>query len=336
MAKKKKTEAEPAAPSRTVDILKKVQSIPGLMTLDSTKIENVPRISTGILSLDLALGGGYPHGRIIEFFGSEGSGKTTATLHAIVAAQRNGGVAAFIDAEHALDKAYAARIGVNFSDLLFGQPDSGEEGLEMVDALCSNMKGGDLVVIDSVANLVPKVELDGDYGDSHVGLQARMMSQAMRKMTSLVSKRGVTVIFINQIRMKIGVMFGSNETTTGGRALKFYATQRIEVKPMGRSKAGDTIIGMKARFKVVKNKVAPPFREAEVELRFGQGFPRSLDLLRVGSTGNVGVIEKAGAWYSYKSERLGQGIENSAVTLEANPALMAKIEQEVLERYEKI
>lgn len=337
VAKKKKPEQESPS-SRTVDILKKVQSTQGhdfseLMTLDATKIVDVPRISTGILGLDIALGGGYAQGRIIEFFGSEGSGKTTATLHAIVAAQQKGGVAAFTDVEHALDKAYASNLGVDFSSLLFSQPDCGEDALEMVDALCTHMRSGDIVVVDSVANLVPRAELEGDYGASHVGLQARMMSQAMRKLTGTVSRTGVVVIFINQIRMKIGVMFGSPETTTGGRALKFYATQRIETKQIGRSKTGDLVIGQKVRFKVVKNKVAPPFREAEVELRFGYGFPRSLELLRIGSTSNVGVIEKTGAWYSYDGERLGHGIERAAETLKGNLVLMEKIEKEILERY---
>jgi len=324
--------------SRTVDILKKIQStrgkdFSGLTTLDATKIENVPRISSGILGLDIALGGGYPQGRIVEFFGSEGSGKTTATLQAIVAAQRSEGVAAFIDVEHALDTSYAKKLGVNFSDLLFSQPDCGEDALEMGHAICENMKPGDVVVYDSVANLVPKAELEGDYGDSHVGLQARMMAQALRKLTATVSRTGVVVIFINQIRMKIGVMFGNPETTTGGRALKFYATQRVEVKQIGKSKQGEQIIGQKVRFKVVKNKVAPPFREAEVELRFGDGFPRALDIIRIGSAKNVGVIEKAGTHYSYQGTRLGQGVENAAQMLDVDPDLMVKIEREILTRY---
>ena len=273
--------------------------------------------STGGPSLDLALGiGGYPRGRVIEIYGPESSGKTTLTLHAISEVQKAGGVAAFVDAEHALDVNYARRLGVNIEDLLVSQPDTGEQALEIADLL---LRSGaiDLVVIDSVAALVPRAELEGDMGDTHVGLQARLMSQALRKLTGTVSKSGASVIFINQIRMKIGVMFGSPETTAGGNALKFYSSVRLDIRRIAAIKDGDDVVGNRTRVKVVKNKVAPPFKQAEFDIIYNEGISKEGDLLDLGV--EDGFVEKSGAWYSYADERIGQGRENARRFLKENP-----------------
>ncbi len=302
-----------------------------IMKLGEAKAEDVPVIPTGAISLDLALGvGGYPRGRIIEIYGPESSGKTTLTLHAIAECQRAGGIAAFIDAEHALDPAYARKLGVNVDELLVSQPDHGEQALEIADTL---VRSGavDIIVIDSVAALVPKAEIEGEMGDSHVGLQARLMSQALRKLTGTVQKSNTSLFFINQIRMKIGVMFGSPETTTGGNALKFYASQRLDIRRIGTIKTGDTAIGNRVRVKVVKNKLAPPFTECEFDILFGKGISRSGDLLDLASDANI--VEKSGAWYSYKGDRLGQGRDNARQFLEDNPAILQQIEAEIFARH---
>src|ERR1019366_6177096 len=292
-----------------------------------TLTPDVPVIPTGSVGLDLALGiGGYPRGRIIEGYGPESSGKTTLPLHAIANVQKAGGVAAFIDAEHALDPAYCRKLGVKTDELLISQPDYGEQALEIADML---VRSGavDIIVVDSVAALVPKAEIEGDMGDSHVGLQARLMSQALRKLTSTVSRSNCLLVFINQIRMKIGVMFGSPETTTGGNALKFYSSVRLDIRRIGAIKeaapAGGkdpAVVGNRTRVKVVKNKVAPPFREVEFDILYGQGISRSGDLVDLGS--ELGIIEKSGAWFSFGSERIGQGRENAKAYLEQHPELL--------------
>ena len=285
------------------------------MTDDAIDRE-VESFSSGSVSLDLALGiGGYPRGRVIEIYGPESSGKTTLSLHAVAEIQRAGGVAAFVDAEHALDIGYARRLGVRVEDLLVSQPDTGEQALEIVDVL---LRSGaiDLVVVDSVAALTPRAEIEGEMGDHHVGLQARLMSQALRKLTGTVSKSNSTVVFINQIRMKIGVMFGNPETTTGGNALKFYSSVRIDVRRIAALKDGDEVIGNRTRVKVVKNKVAPPFRQAEFDILYNQGISREGDLLDLGV--EAGLVEKSGAWYSYDGERIGQGRENARRFLKEN------------------
>jgi len=279
--------------------------------------------SSGSVSLDLALGvGGYPRGRVIEIYGPESSGKTTLALHGVAEAQRRGGVAAFIDAEHALDVGYARRLGVNVEDLLVSQPDTGEQALEIADVL---LRSGaiDLVVIDSVAALVPRAEIEGEMGDQHVGLQARLMSQALRKLTGTVHKSGSAVIFINQIRMKIGVMFGNPETTSGGNALKFYSSVRLDVRRIGALKDGDEVVGNRTRVKVVKNKVAPPFRQAEFDILYNQGISFEGDLLDLGV--DAGLVEKSGAWYSYDGERIGQGRENARKFLRENPDIRERL-----------
>jgi recombination protein RecA len=284
-------------------------------------------IPTGSIALDVALGiGGLPRGRIVEIYGPESSGKTTVALHAVANAQAAGGIAAFIDAEHALDPDYAKRLGVDTDALLVSQPDTGEQALEIADML---IRSGalDILVIDSVAALVPRAEIEGEMGDSHVGLQARLMSQALRKITGALSNSGTTAIFINQLREKIGVMFGSPETTTGGKALKFYATVRCDIRRIAAIKEGDRVVGNRTRVKVVKNKVAPPFRECEFDIMYGEGISREGDLLDVGV--NQGVVEKSGAWFSYKGERLGQGRENSKNFLKTNEAIRDDIETEV-------
>ncbi len=284
----------------------------------------VPVIPTGSLSLDLALGvGGYPRGRIIEIYGPESSGKTTLTLHAIAEVQRMGGVAAFIDAEHALDVSYARKLGVNVEELLVAQPDHGEQALEIADTL---VRSGavDLIVVDSVAALVPKAEIEGEMGDSHVGLQARLMSQALRKLTSTVHKSNCTLFFINQIRMKIGVMFGSPETTTGGNALKFYSSVRLDIRRVGTIKQSENAVGNRTRVKVVKNKLAPPFKVCEFDVLFGQGISRSGDILDLGV--EAGLVEKSGAWYSAEGERIGQGRDNARNYLEERPEMLRAIE----------
>ncbi|RMG18179.1 MAG: recombinase RecA [Deltaproteobacteria bacterium] len=298
---------------------------------DEPLVKDVEAISTGALSLDLALGiGGVPRGRIVEIYGPESSGKTTLTLHMIAEAQKAGGIAAFIDAEHALDVAYARKLGVKTDDLLISQPDTGEQALEIADML---VRSGaiDLLVVDSVAALTPRAELEGEMGDSHVGLQARLMSQALRKLTGTINKSRTTVVFINQIRMKIGVMFGNPETTTGGNALKFYASQRLDIRRIGAIKQGDQVIGNRTRVKVVKNKVAPPFKQVEFDILYGEGISREGDLLDLGVA--EGIIDKSGAWYSYEGERLGQGRENARDFLKENPDVAAAIEAKLFEKY---
>ncbi len=288
---------------------------------------DVPCIPTGAISLDAALGvGGIPRGRVIEVYGPEASGKTTLTLHIIAEAQKQGGVAAFIDAEHAMDPSYAGKVGVNTDELLISQPDTGEQALEITEVL---VRSGavDVIVIDSVAALVPKAEIDGEMGDTHVGLQARLMSQALRKLTAIISKSHTSVIFINQIRHKIGVMFGSPETTTGGMALKFYATVRLDIRRIASIKDGDEVVGNRARVKVVKNKIAPPFREAEFDIMFGEGVSREGDLLDLAA--DKEIVKKSGAWYSYQNERIGQGRENAKKFLKDNTDVAAEIEAEV-------
>jgi recombination protein RecA len=283
----------------------------------------VEAISSGSPSLDLALGvGGYPRGRVIEIYGPESSGKTTLTLHAVAEIQRTGGVAAFIDAEHALDVAYARRLGVNVEELLVSQPDTGEQALEITDVL---LRSGaiDLVVVDSVAALVPRAEIEGEMGDTHVGLQARLMSQALRKLTGTVNKSQATVVFINQIRIKIGVMFGNPETTSGGNALKFYSSVRLDIRRIGALKDGDEVVGNRTRVKVVKNKVAPPFRQAEFDILYNQGISFEGDLLDMGV--DCGLVEKSGAWYSYEGERVGQGRENARRFLLENPDIRERL-----------
>jgi len=288
-----------------------------IMKLGSSVALDVPAIPTGSLALDQALGvGGIPRGRITEIYGPEASGKTTLALHAVAEAQKQGGIAAFIDAEHALDTAYARRLGVNVDELLVSQPDTGEQALEIVDML---VRSGavDVLVIDSVAALVPRAEIEGEMGDSHMGLQARLMSQALRKLTATISKTMTSVIFINQIRMKIGVVFGNPETTTGGNALKFYATVRLEVRRTGAIKEGQDITGSRTKAKVVKNKVAPPFKEAEFDIMYGEGISATGDLLDMGV--QFGVIDKSGSWYSYEGERMGQGRENVKKFFDEHP-----------------
>jgi recombination protein RecA len=297
---------------------------------DSAAARNIDVISTGSLTLDLALGiGGLPKGRVIEIYGPESSGKTTMTLHAIAECQKNGGTAAFVDAEHALDPGYAEKLGVNIDDLLVSQPDTGEQALEITDMLVRS-GGVDLVVIDSVAALTPKAEIEGDMGDSHMGLQARLMSQALRKLTANIKRSNTMVIFINQIRMKIGVMFGSPETTTGGNALKFYASVRLDIRRIGAIKKGDEIVGNSTRVKVVKNKMAPPFKQAEFEIRYGEGVSHVGELLDLGV--QEGLVNKAGAWYSYKGEKIGQGKDNSGTYLKENPEIADELEAQLREK----
>lgn len=301
-----------------------------IMRLGDTSTLDVDAIPTGALPLDVALGvGGIPRGRIIELYGNESSGKTTLGLHIIAEAQKMDGIAAFIDAEHALDPKYAENLGVNIDNLLISQPNNGEEALEITEALIRS-NAVDLVIVDSVAALVPKAELEGEMGDSHVGLQARLMSQAMRKLSGAVSKSKTSVIFINQIREKIGVMFGNPETTPGGRALKFYSSVRIELRRSQTIKDGDEIIGSHARAKVVKNKVAAPFRQAEFDIMYGTGISKSGCILDLGE--ETGVIDRAGSWYSYGEERLGQGRQNSKEFMEENPEIMEEIERKIREK----
>jgi len=284
-------------------------------------------VSTGSLGLDIALGiGGLPRGRVVEIYGPESSGKTTLTLQVIASCQRNGGTAAFIDAEHALDPTYAEKLGVNVDDLLVSQPDTGEQALEIADMLVRS-NAVDVVVIDSVAALTPKAEIEGEMGDMHVGLQARLMSQALRKLTANIKKSGTLVIFINQIRMKIGVMFGSPETTTGGNALKFYASVRLDIRRIGAVKRGEEVIGSETRVKVVKNKVAPPFRQAEFEILYGEGTSREGELIELGVNNNL--VEKSGAWYSYNGDRIGQGKDNTRLYLKEHPEIAAAIDAQL-------
>jgi recombination protein RecA len=294
---------------------------------DSSAAKDIEVISTGSLGLDIALGiGGLPKGRVVEIYGPESSGKTTLTLQVIAECQKQGGTAAFIDAEHALDPVYAQKLGVNVDDLLVSQPDNGEQALEIADML---VRSGavDIVVIDSVAALTPKAEIEGDMGDSHVGLQARLMSQALRKLTGNIKRSNTMVIFINQIRMKIGVMFGNPETTTGGNALKFYASVRLDIRRIGSIKKGDEVTGSETRVKVVKNKVAPPFKQAEFEILYGEGISREGELIELGV--KQGLVGKAGSWYSYKGEKIGQGKDNARTYLKEHPEASAEIEQAI-------
>lgn len=289
----------------------------------------VEAVSSGSLALDIALGiGGYPRGRVIEIYGPESSGKTTVALHAIAEVQRQGGQAAFIDAEHALDPLYAQKLGVNIDELLISQPDTGEQALEIAEAL---VRSGavDVIVIDSVAALVPKAEIDGDMGDSHVGLHARLMSQALRKLSGAINKSHTITIFINQIREKVGVMFGNPETTTGGRALKFYASVRLEVRRAEALKQGNDLVGHRTKIKVVKNKVAPPFKQAEVDIMFGEGISREGSIVDIGA--ELDIIQKSGAWYSFGDERLGQGKENAKLYLKEHPAVATEIDRQIRE-----
>ena len=303
-----------------------------IMKLGDNKHLKVDVCSSGSLSLDIALGvGGYPKGRIIEIYGPESSGKTTFALQAIAEHQKQGGRAAFIDAEHALDPVYAERLGVNIDDLLLSQPDTGEQALEICDALVRS-QALSIIVIDSVAALVPQAEIDGEMGDSHVGLQARLMSQALRKLNGTISKTKTTVIFINQLREKVGVMFGNPETTTGGRALKFYSSVRLEIRRSEQLKMGDGVVGNKTSIKVVKNKVAPPFKTCTVDIMYGEGVSREGEVIDLAS--EAGIIEKTGAWYSYNGEKLGQGKENVKLLLKDNPELCQEIERKVREYYD--
>ncbi|MEQ8322612.1 MAG: recombinase RecA [Rhodospirillales bacterium] len=300
-----------------------------IMRLGQREVMNVASISTGSIGLDIALGiGGVPKGRIIEVYGPESSGKTTLALHIVSEAQKTGGTCAFIDAEHALDPSYAKKLGVNVEELLISQPDAGEQALEIADTL---VRSGaiDVLVVDSVAALVPRAELEGEMGDTHVGLQARLMSQALRKLTASVARSNTLIIFINQIRMKIGVMFGSPETTTGGNALKFYASVRLDIRRIGAIKDRDEVVGNQTRVKVVKNKVAPPFKQVEFDIMYGEGISKMGELLDLGVT--AGIVEKSGAWFSFESERLGQGRENSKTFLRENPDVARKIENMIRE-----
>lgn len=303
-----------------------------IMKMGEAANTQVETVSSGSLGLDIALGvGGYPRGRIIEIYGPESSGKTTVALHAIAEVQKIGGQAAFIDAEHALDPVYAKRLGVNIDELLLSQPDTGEQALEIAEAL---VRSGaiDILVIDSVAALVPKAEIEGEMGDSHVGLQARLMSQALRKLSGVISKSRAIAIFINQVREKVGVMFGNPETTPGGRALKFYSSIRLEVRRAETIKQGSEMVGNRTRIKVVKNKVAPPFGQAEIEIRFGGGVNRAAEAIELGSGEGIGVIDRNGAWYVYQGERLGQGRDRAAAHLEQNPELLQRIVDEIVAR----
>jgi recombination protein RecA len=303
-----------------------------IMRLGEDHKADVETIPSGSLSLDLALGGGIPKGRVIEIYGPESSGKTTVCLHAVAEIQKGGGVAAYVDAEHALDPAYAQRIGVKTEDLLLSQPDNGEQALEVVEALVRS-NAVDIIVVDSVAALVPQAEIEGDMGDAHMGLQARLMSQALRKLTGVISKTKCTVIFVNQLRMKIGVMFGNPETTTGGQALKFYSSVRMDIRRLAQIKSGDTVIGNHVRVKVVKNKIAPPFREAEFDIMYNQGISREGDVLDLAAAHEV--VVKSGAWYEYQNEKIGQGREAAKKYLKDNPKVFEQISKETIAAAEK-
>lgn len=297
---------------------------------DVTTVSDIDVVSTGSLTLDIALGvGGLPRGRIVEIYGPESSGKTTLTLQVIAECQRNGGTAAFIDAEHALDPSYAKRLGVNVDELLISQPDTGEQALEIADML---VRSGavEVVVVDSVAALTPKAEIEGEMGDQHMGLQARLMSQALRKLTANIKRANTLVVFINQIRMKIGIVFGNPETTTGGNALKFYASVRLDIRRVGSVKNGDEIVGSETRVKVVKNKVAPPFKQAEFDILYNEGISHEGEIIELGV--QQGLVDKAGAWFSYKNQRMGQGKDNSRQFLKENPAIAAEIEKLIREK----
>ena len=325
--------AKEKALQQALDQIQKQYGKGAIMKLgDDSMRANIETISTGSISLDLATGvGGYPKGRIIEIYGPESSGKTTLTLHAIAEAQKNGGKAAFIDAEHALDPVYARNLGVDVDELLVSQPDTGEQALEICEMLARS-GALDIIVIDSVAALVPKAEIQGEMGDSHVGLQARLMSQALRKIAGAVNKSNTCVIFINQLREKIGVMFGNPETTTGGRALKFYASMRLDVRRVETIKKGEEMLGNRTRVKIVKNKVAPPFKKAEFDIMYGTGISLAGDILDTAV--ELNIIEKAGSWYSYKGERIGQGRENVKDYLEQHPDVLEEVRTTLIERFE--
>ncbi|MCO7518756.1 MULTISPECIES: recombinase RecA [Pseudomonas] len=301
-----------------------------VMRMGDHERQAIPAISTGSLGLDIALGiGGLPKGRIVEIYGPESSGKTTLTLSVIAEAQKNGATCAFVDAEHALDPEYAGKLGVNVDDLLVSQPDTGEQALEITDMLVRS-NAVDVIIVDSVAALVPKAEIEGEMGDMHVGLQARLMSQALRKITGNIKNANCLVIFINQIRMKIGVMFGSPETTTGGNALKFYASVRLDIRRTGAVKEGDEVVGSETRVKIVKNKVSPPFRQAEFQILYGKGIYRNGEIIDLGVS--QGLVEKSGAWYSYQGNKIGQGKANAAKYLQENPAIGTEIEKQIREK----
>jgi len=322
----KDEEGKSKALSLAVDQIEKQFGKGSIMNLSGNNRIDIETIPTGSISLDLALGGGIPKGRIIEIYGPESSGKTTLTLHVVAEIQKEGGMAAFVDAEHALDPAYAKKLGVDIEKLLVSQPDSGEQALEIVETLVRS-NAVDLVVVDSVAALVPQAEIEGDMGDSHMGLQARLMSQALRKLTSIISRSKCTVIFINQLRMKIGVMFGNPETTTGGNALKFYASVRMDIRRASQIKTGEEIIGNRVRVKVVKNKVAPPFRQAEFDIMYNQGISVEGDILDLAT--EKGIVEKAGAWFSYNGENVAQGREAAKQYLKDNPKTLKEIDKKV-------
>ena len=333
MAQKKVTNIKEADKSKQLDAaLGQIERQFGagtVMRMGDKKLEKIPAIPTGSLGLDIALGiGGLPRGRVVEIYGPESSGKTTLTLEVIAQCQKLGGTAAFIDAEHALDPIYAEKLGVNVEELLISQPDTGEQALEVADIMVHS-GGIDILVIDSVAALVPKAEIEGEMGDTHVGLQARLMSQALRKITGNVKRSNTLVIFINQIRYKIGVMFGSPETTSGGNALKFYSSVRLDIRRIGTVKEGDEAVGNETRVKVVKNKVSPPFKQAEFQIIYNKGINRLGELLDRGS--DLGIVEKSGAWYSLEGEKIGQGKANAVLFLEENPKIAEKIEKQILE-----
>jgi recombination protein RecA len=326
--KAKKSIGEPTADGKSqalqlaVDQIEKQFGKGSIMRLGEAHKVNVETIPTGSLSLDLALGGGIPRGRIIEIYGPESSGKTTVCLHAVAEVQKSGGTAAYVDAEHALDPAYAKRLGVNIDNLLISQPDSGEQALEVVETLVRS-NAVDIIVVDSVAALVPQAEIEGDMGDAHMGLQARLMSQALRKLTGVISRTKCTVVFVNQLRMKIGVMFGNPETTTGGNALKFYASVRMDIRRISQIKSGEEVIGNRARVKVVKNKIAPPFREAEFDIMYNQGISKEGDVLDLAAGRDI--VQKSGAWYEFNGEKIGQGREAAKGYLRENPKTLEKI-----------
>ncbi len=327
-AKEGAGEGKTKALGLALDSIEKQFGKGSIMKLGEAHAVNVETVPTGSLSLDLALGGGIPRGRVVEIYGPESSGKTTLTLHAIAEVQRKGGTAAFIDAEHALDPAYAKRIGVDTDNLLLSQPDNGEQALEITETLVRS-NAVDIIVVDSVAALVPRAEIEGDMGDAQMGLQARLMSQALRKLTGVISRSKATVIFINQLRMKIGVMFGNPETTTGGNALKFYASVRMDIRRISQIKQGDEVIGNRVRVKVVKNKIAPPFRQAEFDIMYNQGISTSGDILDLAT--QQGIVEKSGAWFSYKDAKIGQGREATKQYLQENPKVMDEIAKKVRE-----
>lgn len=314
-----------------VDQIEKQFGAGAIMRMDDSKRIHVETVSSGALSLDMALGGGIPRGRIVEIYGPESSGKTTLTLHAIAEIQKAGGTAAFVDAEHALDPEYAAKIGVKIPELLISQPDTGEQALEIVETLVRS-NACDIVVVDSVAALTPRAEIEGDMGDSHMGLQARLMSQALRKLAGTVNKTKCTVIFINQLRMKIGVMFGNPETTSGGNALKYYASVRLDIRRIGKITSGEEQVGNRTRVKVVKNKIAAPFKQAEFDIMFNEGISRTGDVLDLAVEKDI--VKKAGAWFAYGDGKIGQGREAAKQYLKDNPKDLAKIEKEVLKAYQ--